>query len=157
MSFHSRHRLSVLALSGATATTLHVALLASPSQADSDSTLTVIGTSDVFDSNLAQTVLEPGFGAAYPQYDLQYVSKGTGAAIACAAAGAASALIVHAAALEDQFVDQGYSDEEFGRAIFWGDYVLLGPESDPAGVMSGDNPTSNVSEAFRSSRWSATA
>lgn len=97
----------------------------------------VVGTSDVFDSNLAQTVLEPGFEAAYPQYDFQYVSKGTGAAIAYAEAGTADAMLVHAAALENQFVDQGYSLETYGRAIFWGDYVLLGPASDPAGVLTG--------------------
>ncbi|WP_460833418.1 substrate-binding domain-containing protein [Nocardioides hungaricus] len=123
------------------------ALLAPPSQADDEGTLTVVGTSDVFDSNLVQTIIEPGFEAAFPQYDLQYVSRGTGAAIAYAKAGTASALIVHAAALENQFVADGYSLEPFGRAIFWGDYVLLGPEDDPAGVMDGDS-TFDIREAF---------
>jgi tungstate transport system substrate-binding protein len=106
------------------------------SRADDASTLTVVGTSDVFDSNLVQSVLKPGFQAAYPQYTLNYVSKGTGAAIQYAEAGTASALLVHAASLENQFVDQGYSAERYGRAIFWGDYVLLGPSGDPAGVMT---------------------
>lgn len=110
---------------------------ATASRADDASTLTVVGTSDVYDSNLVQTVLKPGFEAAYPQYTLNYVSKGTGAAIAYAEAGTASALLVHAAALENQFVDGGYSLEPYGRAIFWGDYVLLGPAADPAGVLSG--------------------
>lgn len=145
----STRRLAALTLAVATAATLDVALLAPPSQADNDATLTVVGTSDVFDSNLVQTVIEPGFEAAYPQYDFQYVSKGTGAAIAYAEAGTASALIVHAAALENQFVASGYSAEEYGRAIFWGDYVLLGPASDPAGVMDGTSASTNITEAFQ--------
>jgi tungstate transport system substrate-binding protein len=105
-------------------------------QADSSSTLTVVGTSDVFDSNLVQSVLKPGFEKAYPQYTLNYVSKGTGAAIQYAEAGTASALLVHAASLENQFVAQGYSAEPYGQALFYGDYVLLGPASDPAGVLA---------------------
>ncbi|MDX6665179.1 MAG: tungstate transport system substrate-binding protein, partial [Solirubrobacteraceae bacterium] len=116
------------------------ALLAVPAaaaQADDAGTLTVVGTSDVFDSNLVQSVLKPGFEAAYPQYRLNYVSKGSGAAIAYAEAGTASALVVHAASLENQFVAGGYSAEQYGRAIFWGDYVLLGPAGDPAGVLTG--------------------
>lgn len=83
-----------------------------------------------------QSVLKPGFEAAYPQYKLNYVSKGTGAAIAYAEAGTASALLVHAASLENQFVAGGYSTEQYGRAVFYGDYVLLGPPADPAGVLS---------------------
>lgn len=111
----------------------------SPAHAADTTPFIVVGTSDVYDSNLVQAVIEPGFEAAYPQYDLQYVSKGTGAAIAFAEAGTAAALIVHAAALENQFVDAGYSLEDYGRAIFWGDYVLLGPTADPAGVMTSDS------------------
>src|SRR5262245_55920896 len=122
--------------------------LTSPANADDSSTLTVVGTSDVFDSNLVQTVIKPGFEAAHPGITLNYVSKGTGAAITFAEAGTASALLVHAASLENHFVGQGYSLEPFGRAIFWGDYVLLGPPSDPAGVMSGSS-SENIVQAFQ--------
>jgi tungstate transport system substrate-binding protein len=94
--------------------------------------VTVVGTSDASDSNLLSAVLKP----AYPQYHLNYVSLGTGAAINYAKAGSASALLVHAASLENQFVAGGYSDEPYGRATFYGDYVLLGPASDPAGVLA---------------------
>jgi len=131
-----RARLAVL-VAGALALALPVAPLPAPAQADDAGTLTVVGTSDIFDSTLVQSVIKPGFEAAFPQYTLNYVSKGTGAAIAYAEAGTASALIVHAASLENQFVAQGYSHEQYGRAIFWGDYVLLGPAGDPAGVLSG--------------------
>lgn len=130
-------RSSALALATFVAASSALAVTASPALADNEKTLTVVGTSDVFDSNLVQSVIKPGFEAANPGITLNYVSRGTGAAIAYAEAGSASALIVHAASLENQFVDQGYSLEQYGRAIFWGDYVLLGPQSDPAGVLTG--------------------
>ncbi len=123
-----------------------LALAAPATQATSTTPFIVVGTSDVSDSNLMSAVIEPGFEAAYPQYDLQYVPKGTGPAITYAEAGSASALIVHAASLENQFVDpstpanpnaKSYSYEQYGRAVFYGDYVLLGPASDPAGVLNG--------------------
>ncbi|ROQ37145.1 ABC-type tungstate transport system permease subunit [Frondihabitans sp. PhB188] len=142
MSLETRaiHRRYVAAAVAASAALLASALVgAQPAHADDSSTLTVVGTSDVYDSNLVQSVIKPGFEKAYPQYTLNYVSKGTGAAIAYAEAGTASAMIVHAASLENQFVDQGYSAEKYGRAIFWGDYVLLGPASDPAGVLTDDS------------------
>jgi ABC-type tungstate transport system permease subunit len=144
-----RHRPRRLAavVAAALAIALPAALLPAATQADDASTLTVVGTSDVFDSNLIQSVIKPGFEAAFPQYTLNYVSKGTGAAIDYAEAGTASALIVHAAALENQFVAQGYSAEKYGRAIFWGDYVLLGPPGDPAGVMT--NAPHDIVGAFQ--------
>jgi ABC-type tungstate transport system permease subunit len=105
-------------------------------RADDPSTVTVVGTSDVSDSGLVANVLKPGFEAAYPQYHLAYSSMGTGAAITAAKNGVGSALIVHAASLENQFAADGYSNEQYGRALFWGDYVLLGPADDPAHVMT---------------------
>lgn len=122
---------------------------ASSNDADHTTAVTIVGTSDVFDSSLFQSVLKPGFEAAYPQYTASYVPMGTGKAIAYAEAGTASALIVHAASLENQFVGDGYSLEPYGRAVFWGDFVLLGPTDDPAGVMSGDSPSTSIVAAFQ--------
>jgi tungstate transport system substrate-binding protein len=115
-------------------------------RADSPSTLTVVGTSDVQDSGLMPLLVTPMFEKAFPQFTLKYVSVGTGVAINDAETGVASALLVHAASLENQFVAQGFSSEQYGRAIFYGDYVLLGPASDPAGVMS--NAPHDIAAAF---------
>jgi tungstate transport system substrate-binding protein len=112
------------------------------SRADSSSTLTIVGTSDVNDSGLFANVLKPDFEAFYnaqhptAPITASYISKGTQAAITTAEAGQASALLVHAASLENQFVGGGFSEEPFGRAIFFGDFVLLGPKADPAGVQA---------------------
>jgi len=116
--------------------------------ADSPSTLTVIGTSDVSDSGLIPNVIQPGFQKAYPQYTFKYIGTGTGNAIAMAESGAAGAsnLIVHAASLENQFVANGYSYEQYGRALWTNDFVLAGANSDPAGVSA--NAPNNIAQAF---------
>ncbi|WP_158604460.1 substrate-binding domain-containing protein [Nocardioides mangrovicus] len=129
-----RTRRAVAALS-ASAVALGTAAATVPAaNADYSKSITIVGTSDVYDSGLMQylqPIYEKDTGATY-----NYVSKGTGDAIAYAEAGTASVLLVHAASLENQFVAQGYSLEKFGRSVFWGDYVLAGPTSDPAGVAA---------------------
>ena len=116
--------------------------------ADTSSTLTVIGTSDVSDSGLIPNVIQPGFQKAYPQYTFKYIGTGTGNAIAQAESGAAGAsnLIVHAASLENQFVAGGYSYEQYGRALWTNDFVLAGANPDPAGI--GAAAANNIALAF---------
>jgi tungstate transport system substrate-binding protein len=116
--------------------------------ADTSSSLTVIGTSDVSDSGLIPNVIQPGFQKAYPQYTFKYIGTGTGNAISQAESGAAGAsnLIVHAASLENQFVAGGYSYEQYGRALWINDFVLAGANSDPAGVAA--NAQTNIAQAF---------
>jgi tungstate transport system substrate-binding protein len=125
-------------------------LLCAPglARADSSSSLTVVGTSDVSDSGLIQHVIQPAFNAAYPQYTFKYIGTATGTAITDAETGSvgASALIVHAASLENQFVAGGYSYEAYGRALWTNDFVLAGPTADPAGVHA--NASDNVAQAF---------
>lgn len=140
----------MLATALALASALTVATLTpTPARADSGNTLNVAGTSDVSDSNLFAAVLKPGFEAAYPQYTVTYQGSATQVAIDNAKTGQFGALIVHAASLENQFVADGYSVEPYGRAIFWGDFVLLGPASDPAGVMSGGAVDADPVDAFQ--------
>ncbi len=125
-----------------------VLLTPAPATADSSSTLTAVGTSDVSDSGLVANLVEKDFHQAYPQYTFKYVPGGTGTAITEAETGSqgASVLIVHAATLENQFVANGYSYEKYGRALFTNDFVLAGPKSDPAGVAA--NGAHNVAQAF---------
>ncbi|MGC4109399.1 MAG: substrate-binding domain-containing protein [Nocardioides sp.] len=116
-------------------------LTTSAANAEPAGTLTVVGTSDVWDSNLMQAVVIPGFEKWYAKHrgapiTVNYIHTGTGQAITTAESDQASGLLVHAASLENQFVQQGYSLEKYGRAVFWGDFVLLGPASDPAKVMN---------------------
>jgi ABC-type tungstate transport system permease subunit len=116
--------------------------------ADTSSSLTVIGTSDLSDSGLFPNVIQSGFQKAYPQYTFKYIGTGTGNAIAQAESGAAGAsvLVVHAASLENQFVSGGYSYEQYGRALWTNDFVLAGANADPAGVIA--NAANNIAQAF---------
>ncbi|MBV9338303.1 MAG: hypothetical protein JO243_20650 [Solirubrobacterales bacterium] len=118
--------------------------------ADTSSTLTVVGTSDVSDSGLIPNLIQPQFQQAFPQFTFKYVGSATGAAIQSAenGTGGPSALIVHAASLENQFVAGGFSyQNRFGNAIFTNDFVLAGPSgSDPAGVAAG--APHNIAQAF---------
>ncbi len=126
-------------------------LLVAPAvaSADSASTLTVVGTSDLSDSGLEPNLIQPEFNKAFPQFTLKYIGSATGAAIQSAenGNGGPSALIVHAPALENQFVANGYSyNNQYGNAIFTNDFVLAGPTGDPAGVAS--NAAHNIAQAF---------
>jgi tungstate transport system substrate-binding protein len=141
-------RLLALALPGPLAA---AALLLTPAlaSADTSSTLTVVGTSDLSDSGLIANVIQPQFNKAFPQFTFKYVGAATGAAIQSAqnGTGGPSALIVHAASLENQFVANGFSyNDQYGNAIFINDFVLAGPTGDPAGVAA--NGANNIAQAF---------
>jgi ABC-type tungstate transport system permease subunit len=117
--------------------------------ADSSSTLTVVGTSDVSDSGLVPNVVQPDFQTDFPGVTFKYIGTATGTAITDAESGStgASVLIVHAASLENQFVANGFSyNNQYGYAIFRNDFVFAGPKADPAGV--GANGPNNVAQAF---------
>jgi tungstate transport system substrate-binding protein len=115
---------------------LLIALLALPSLAAAASPVIVQGTTDVRDAGLLEEVIEPRFAAAYPQYELKYIPVGTGQAITNAKAGQGDALMVHAPSQEKAFVEEGYSLEPRGRAVFYSDYVIPGALSDPAEVLT---------------------
>lgn len=100
----------------------------------SAATIRVQSTTDTIDAGLVDGLLKQAYAAAQPGDTLQYVGVGTGKALDNAKQGIADVVITHAPSLEQQFVDQGFSAEPFGRAIFSSDYVLVGPTDDPAGV-----------------------
>jgi tungstate transport system substrate-binding protein len=107
----------------------------------------VQGTTDVRDAGLLDDVIIPGFQKAYPQYTLKYIAVGTGQALTNAEAGQGDAVLTHAPTQEQDFVNAGYSAEPSGRAIFYSDYVIVGPKNDPAGVLSG--AAHNAAQAFQ--------
>jgi len=63
---------------------------------------------------------------------VRHVGAGTGAALDLARQGSVDLVLVHAKALEDQFVAEGYG---LGRVpLMYNDFVLVGPAADPAGI-----------------------
>lgn len=114
-------------------TTVLVAGSAASAQAE---TVRVQSTTDTVDAGLVDDVIKPLFAQAFPGDELSYTAVGTGAALDNARKGQADVVVTHAPSLEAKFVADGYSVEPVGRAIFYSDYVLIGPKDDPAGVFT---------------------
>lgn len=57
---------------------------------------------------------------------------GTGATLDKAKTGNFDMVVVHARALEDKFIAEGYGQNR--RDFMYNDFVILGPKSDPAGI-----------------------
>lgn len=62
------------------------------------------------------------------------VGMGTGAALDLARRGEADLALVHAPALEERFVKEGYGTERL--PLMYNDFVILGPGADPAGIKA---------------------
>ena len=65
-------------------------------------------------------------------YSVKTISVGTGQALALAARGEADVTLAHAPALERKYVDEGRMLNR--RLVMYNDFIVVGPESDPAGV-----------------------
>ncbi|MFA6505812.1 MAG: substrate-binding domain-containing protein [Treponemataceae bacterium] len=65
------------------------------------------------------------------------VAVGTGAALKLGEKGDADVLLVHARAQEDSFMASGFGDER--KDVFYNDFVVLGPKSDPANIAASAN------------------
>jgi tungstate transport system substrate-binding protein len=70
-------------------------------------------------------------------YTVKTVSVGTGQALALAARGEADVALVHAPALEKKFVADGKLTNR--RLVMYNDFVVLGPEADPARIKGEKN------------------
>jgi len=66
--------------------------------------------------------------------DLQFISQGTGQSIDSGRRGDVDLVLVHAPALEQQFVDDGFGINP--RCIAYNYFIIVGPESDPAGIAN---------------------
>src|SRR4051794_20707794 len=108
---------------------------AAPAPAQQKRPLIVQSTTSVRDSGVLDQLITPQFERRFPQYDLKFVAVGTGQAITNARAGQGDVLIGHSPALEQQFVRDGFSYEPIGRTVMWNDFVIVGPASDPAGIL----------------------
>lgn len=64
---------------------------------------------------------------------VEVVAKGTGAALELAKNGDADGVLVHAKAQEEKFIADGFAKERFD--VMYNDFILVGPESDPAGLL----------------------
>ncbi len=103
--------------------------------------LTLTTTTSTYDTGLLDELnvaFEDRYGVA-----VRTVAQGTGAALETGRAGDSDAVMVHARSLEDAFLRDGYGVNR--RDLMFNDFVVVGPEEDPAGIDGMEDAT----EAFQ--------
>ena len=108
---------------------LLLAVVAMPAVA-AERFITVASTTSTENSGLFGFIL-PKFQQA-TGIEVRVVAVGTGQAIKNAERGDADVLFVHHQPSEEQFVAQGFGVKRYD--VMYNDYVLIGPQSDPAGL-----------------------
>ena len=107
-----------------------VALLVSTSVSAQQRYITVASTTSTEQSGLFKHLL-PAFEKK-AGFQVRVVALGTGQALDMGKRGDADVVFVHAKALEEKFVAEGYGVQRF--EVMYNDFVLVGPKSDPAKV-----------------------
>ncbi|MGB3391248.1 MAG: substrate-binding domain-containing protein [Pseudaminobacter sp.] len=123
-----------------------VALLALGSVAAiaQDKSIVVASTTSTQDSGLFDHLL-PLFKDK-TGIDVKVIAQGTGQALDTARRGDADVVFVHAKAQEEKFVEEGFGVKRY--EVMYNDFVLIGPNSDPAGVKG----TQDITAAFEAIR-----
>jgi len=92
--------------------------------------LTLTTTTSTYDTGLLDE-LHPPFEERYG-VTVDAVAQGTGAALETARNGDSDVVMVHSRPLEDKFMRDGFGVNR--RDIMFNDFVIVGPEGDPAGI-----------------------
>lgn len=100
-------------------------------------TLTLTTTTSTYDTGLLDAI-HPEFEEMYG-VSVDAVAQGTGAALESARNGDSDVVMVHARGLEDEFMRNGYGINR--RDILFNDFVIVGPEDDPAGIQGMSSAT----------------
>jgi len=113
---------------------LAVVLAAGPVFAQ-DKSIVVASTTSTEDSGLFGHIL-PLFKAK-TGIDVKVVAQGTGQALDTGRRGDADVVFVHAKPAEEKFLAEGFGVKRY--PVMYNDFVLIGPQSDPAGIKGGND------------------
>ena len=102
-----------------------------------DRSIVVASTTSTQDSGLFGYLL-PIFKAK-TGIEVKVIAQGTGQALDTARRGDADVVFVHAKSQEEKFLAEGFGVKRFD--VMYNDFVLIGPNSDPAGVKGKDIET----------------
>ncbi|KKF39871.1 molybdenum transporter [Halorubrum saccharovorum] len=100
-------------------------------------TLTLTTTTSTYDTGMLDEIhtdFEEMYGVT-----VDAVAQGTGAALESARNGDSDVVMVHARGLEDEFLRNGYGVNR--RDLMFNDFVIVGSESDPAGIQGMSSAT----------------
>jgi tungstate transport system substrate-binding protein len=109
---------------------LMVLLLAAAILPAQEGRLKLSTTTSTENSGLLAVLLPPFEAKSGLKVDV--IAVGTGQALKLGEAGDVDVVLVHARALEDKFVADGYGVNR--RDVMHNDFIIIGPASDPAGV-----------------------
>jgi tungstate transport system substrate-binding protein len=98
-----------------------------------DKSIVVASTTSTQDSGLFGHIL-PLFKAK-TGIDVKVVAQGTGQALDTGRRGDADVVLVHAKPAEEKFLAEGFGVKRY--PVMYNDFVLIGPNSDPAGIKGG--------------------
>jgi tungstate transport system substrate-binding protein len=118
---------------------LAVAILCSAVQAQNR--LKMSTTTSTENSGLLNVLLPPFEKECGCQVDV--IAVGTGKALKIGESGDVDVVLVHARALEDKFVANGYGINR--RDVMYNDFVIIGPANDPADLKD----ASSAADAFK--------
>ena len=96
-------------------------------------TIRLASTTSVDNSGLLAAIL-PQFTKA-TGITVHVLAQGTGQALDTARRGDADLVLVHDPEAEQKFIDEGHGVNR--RQIAWNDFIVVGPESDPAKIKGG--------------------
>lgn len=99
-------------------------------------------TTSTEDSGLLDFIL-PDF-ESQAGVDVDVIAVGTGQALTLGEDGNADVLLVHARAREDEFMDAGHGIRR--EDVMYNDFVILGPEADPASIKGMTNAAEALSK-----------
>jgi tungstate transport system substrate-binding protein len=105
-----------------------------------DGELVLATTTSTYDTGLLDA-LHPTFEES-TGITIKTIPKGTGASLRTARDGDADVILVHARNAEDEFMQDGFGANR--RDVMFNDFVVVGPEDDPAGIAGVESAT----EAF---------
>ncbi len=101
-----------------------------PKSVEENKTIVLSTTTSTKDSGLLDKLL-PVFEQK-TGYQVKVLSQGTGQALKTGELGDCDVVLVHSRAAEDKFVADGFGVNR--RDVMYNDFVLVGPESDPAKI-----------------------
>ncbi len=114
--------------------------------APTNPTLILATTTSTQDSGLLD-VLIPMFEAK-SGYTVQTVAVGTGQALQMGEEGNADVLLVHAPKSEEEFMNNGFGKDR--AAVMHNDFILVGPDEDPAGIQGMTDSLEAMKKIFES-------
>ncbi len=103
--------------------------------------LVLATTTSTNDSGLLEYTL-PGFEQEF-NTKIDVIAVGTGQALKLGEDGNADVVLVHARSSEDKFMDAGHGVRR--EDVMYNDFVVVGPEADPAGIKG----MTNAADAFK--------